>query len=35
MTNKEIALITYTSPDSVNTARKRLKKLGLPPEVSL
>jgi len=36
MTNKEIALIIYTSPDSVNTARKRLKKkLGLLPEESL
>jgi len=36
MTSKEIALITYTSPDSVNTARKRLKKkLGLLPEDSL
>jgi DNA-binding response OmpR family regulator len=36
MTNKEIALITFTSPDSVNTARKRLKKkLGLLPSDSL
>jgi len=36
LTNKEIALIIYTSPDSVNTARKRLKKkLGLLPEQSL
>jgi len=36
MTNKEIALIIYTSPNSVNTARKRLKKkLGLLPNESL
>ena len=36
MSNKDIALIIYTSPDSVNTARKRLKKkLGLLPEESL
>jgi len=36
MSNKEISLITYTSPDSVNTARKRLKKkLGLLPDESL
>jgi len=36
MTNKEIALIIYTSPNSVNTARKRLKKkLGLQPNESL
>jgi CheY-like chemotaxis protein len=36
MSNKDIALIIYTSPDSVNTARKRLKKkLGLLPNESL
>jgi response regulator RpfG family c-di-GMP phosphodiesterase len=36
MSNKEISMITYTSPDSVNTARKRLKKkLGLLPHESL
>jgi CheY-like chemotaxis protein len=36
MSNKEIALINFTSPDSVNTARKRLKKkLGLLPHESL
>ena len=36
MSNKEIATIIYTSPDSVNTARKRLKKkLGLLPNESL
>ncbi|MBV5282528.1 MAG: response regulator [Paludibacter sp.] len=36
MSNKEISTITYTSPDSVNTARKRLKKkLGLLPHQSL
>lgn len=36
MTNKEIALINYTSHYSVNTARKRLKKkLGLQPDDSL
>jgi len=36
MSNKEIASIIYTSPDSVNTARKRLKKkLGLLPRESL
>jgi len=34
--NKEIASITYTSPDSVNTARKRLKKkFDLLPNESL
>jgi len=36
MSNKEIAAITYTSPNSVNTARKRLKKkINLQPEDSL
>jgi DNA-binding response OmpR family regulator len=36
MSNKEIAQILYTSADSVNTARKRLKKkLGLLPEDNL
>jgi len=36
LTSKEIALITYTSPDSVNTSRKRLKKkLGLLPGENL
>lgn len=36
MTNKEISLINYTTPDSVNTARKRLKKkIGLQPHESL
>jgi len=36
MSNKDISNITYTSPDSVNTARKRLKKkLGLLPDESL
>jgi len=36
MTSKEISLITFTSPDSVNTARKRLKKkLGLLADDSL
>jgi len=36
MTSKEIATIIYTSPDSVDTARKRLKKkLGLDSNESL
>lgn len=36
MTNKEISLINYTTADSVNTARKRLKKkIGLQPHESL
>jgi len=36
MSSKEIASITYTSPNSVNIARKRLKKkLNLQPEDSL
>jgi len=36
MSNKEIATIIYTLPESVNTSRKRLKKkLGLQPEESL
>jgi len=36
MSNKEIATIIYTLPESVNTSRKRLKKkLGLQPEDSL
>ena len=36
MSNKEIATIIYTLPESVNTSRKRLKKkLGLQPDESL
>jgi len=36
MSSKDIASIIYTSPASVDTARKRLKKkLGLPPHESL
>lgn len=36
MSSKEISSIIYTSPDSVDTARKRLKKkLGLLPEDNL
>lgn len=36
MSNKEIAMVTHTSPNSVNVARKRLKKkLGLLPNESL